>query len=136
VLSTKTPDHDHHEPLLLYFLRLHHRIRKRHATRALHHKHAAKVADHARIVLLHAKELLRLQQEIEREAAAIAGADYKECHDMGYDSDEYGSMESQRAVDDGTIVGPGLVDVVELATSIATYAGSVAAEATPPPLPS
>jgi hypothetical protein len=45
-------------------------------------------------------------------------------------------MESQRAVDDGAIVGPGLVDVVELAASIVTYAGRVAASATPPQLPS
>jgi hypothetical protein len=46
-------------------------------------------------------------------------------------------MESQRAtVDDGDIRGPGLVDVVELAASIAAYAGRVAAEATSPPLPS
>ncbi len=104
------------------------------ALRALHHKHAAKVAAHARIVHLHAKKLLRLQQEIERDAAAIAGADYKECHDIGYD--EYGSIESQRAADDGAVNGPGLVDVVQLASSIATYAGSVAAEATPPALPS
>jgi hypothetical protein len=37
---------------------------------------------------------------------------------MGYG--KYGSMESQRAVDDGDIVGPGLVDVVELASSITT----------------
>jgi hypothetical protein len=45
-------------------------------------------------------------------------------------------MESQRAVNDGTIVGLGLVNVVELAASIATYAGRVAASATPPQLPS
>ncbi len=78
--------------------------------------------------------LLRLQREIEREAAAIAGADYKESYDVGYDA--YGSMESQRAVDDGAIVGPGLIDVVELAASIATYAGRVSASATPPQMPS
>ncbi len=102
--------------------------------RALQNKHAAKVAAHARVVCLHAKKLLKLQWEIEREAAAIAGADYKESYDVGYD--EYGSMESQRAVDDSAIVGPGLVDVVELAASIATYAGRVAASATPPQLPS
>jgi hypothetical protein len=34
--------------------------------RALHHKHAAKVAAHTRVVRLHAKKLLKLQQEIER----------------------------------------------------------------------
>jgi hypothetical protein len=45
-------------------------------------------------------------------------------------------MESQRAVNDGAIVGLGLVNVVELAASIATYAGRVAASATPPQLPS
>jgi hypothetical protein len=102
--------------------------------RALHHKHAAKVAAHARVVRLHAKKHLKLQREIEREAAAIACADYKESYDVGYDA--YGSMESQRAVDDSAIVGPGLVEVVELAASIATYAWRVAALATPPQLPS
>ncbi len=56
-----------------------------------------------------------------------------ECHDVGYD--EYGSMESLRAVDDGAIRGPGLVNVVELASSIATYAARVAAAATPPRCP-
>jgi hypothetical protein len=46
-------------------------------------------------------------------------------------------MESQRAIDDGAIRGPGLVDVVELACSVATYAARVASAATPvPPLPS
>ncbi len=46
---------------------------------------------------------------------------------MGYD--EHGSMESHRAIDDDDIRGPGLVYVVELAPSIATYAARVAAEA-------
>ena len=102
--------------------------------RVIHHKHAGQVAAHARLVRMHARKLLKLQKEIEREAVAIAGAAYKEYHDVGYD--EYGSMESQRAVDDGCVAGPGLVDVVELASSIATYAARIAAEATPPPLPS
>jgi hypothetical protein len=102
--------------------------------RALHHKHAAKVAAHARVVCLHAKKLLKLQREIEREASAIAGADYKESYDVGYDA--YGSMESQRAVDDGAIVGPGLVNVVKLAASITTYVERVAASATLLQLPS
>jgi hypothetical protein len=62
------------------------------------------------------------------------GAYYKESYYFGYD--EYGSMESQRAVDDCSIVGPGLINVVELAASIATYAGRVASAATPPQLPS
>ncbi len=65
---------------------------------------------------------------------ATMDADYKECHDVGYD--EYGSMESQRAIDDGAIRGQGLVHVVELASSIATYAARVASAATPPWLPS
>ncbi len=55
----------------------------------VHHKHAAKIAAHARVVRLHAQKLLKLQREIEREAAAIAGADYKECHDVGYDEYNY-----------------------------------------------
>ncbi len=39
-------------------------------------------------------------------------------------------MGSQRAVEDGGIMGPGLVNVVELASSIATYDARVAGEAT------
>ncbi len=70
----------------------------------MHHKHAAKVAAHACIVRLHAKKLLKLQREIECKAAAIAGAAYKKCHDVGYD--EYGSMESQRVIGVGAIKGP------------------------------
>jgi hypothetical protein len=88
----------------------------------------------SRIVPLHAKKLLELKREIEHEAAAIACAAYKECHDVGYD--EYVSMESQRAINDGAIRGAGLVDVVELASSNAAYAARIAAAATPPPLPS
>jgi hypothetical protein len=103
------------------------------ALRVVHHKHAAKIAAQARIVRLHAPRLLNMQREIDREAAAIAGAAYKEYHDVVYD--EYGSMESQRAIDNGAIRGPGIVNVVELASSIATYAVRVAAAAVPPPLP-
>jgi hypothetical protein len=94
----------------------------------VHHKDAAKVAAHARVVHLYAQKLLKVQRDIEREASAIAGAAYKECHNIGYD--EYGSMESQRAIDDGAIRWQGLVNV------IATYAARVAAAVTPPPLPS
>jgi hypothetical protein len=42
-------------------------------------------------------------------------------------------LESQRAVDDGAIVGLGLIDVVEFASNMSTYAARVAGEATPPP---
>jgi hypothetical protein len=99
-----------------------------------HHKLAAKVAAHARIVCLHAMKLLKLKRKIKHEAATIAGAAYKECHGVG--NDEYGSMESQRSIDDDAIRGQGLVDVVELTSNIAAYAARVAAAATPPPLPS
>ncbi len=71
-----------------------------------------KAAAHARLVGLHARLLVGLQRAIEREAARIAGAGFKARHDVGYDA--YGSMASQRAVDDGAVRGPGLVDVVEL----------------------
>jgi hypothetical protein len=45
-------------------------------------------------------------------------------------------MESQCAINNGAIRGPGLVDDVELASSLQAYAAHVAAEAIPPPLPS
>jgi hypothetical protein len=68
------------------------------------------------------------------ETAAIASAMYKKCHDVCYN--EYGSMESQRAINDGAIRGQGLLDIVELASSIATYEARVAAKSIPPPVPS
>jgi hypothetical protein len=56
------------------------------------------------------------------------------CSDVDYN--EYGSMESQHVIDDGNIRGQGLFDIVtvivELASSIATYAARVSAEAIPP----
>jgi hypothetical protein len=67
------------------------------ARRVVHHKHAAKVAAHW-------QKLLKLncgKGRLEHEASAIAGAACKERHDSGYD--EYGSMESQRAIDDDAI---------------------------------
>jgi hypothetical protein len=131
-------DHHHHYCTTTTTTTMHSSSLTAATTRALrvvhHHKHTAKIAAHARVVRLHAQKLLKLQREIEREAAAIAGASYKECQDVDYD--EYGSMESQRAIDDGAIRGPSLVDAVEPASSIATYAVRVAAAATPPPLPS
>jgi hypothetical protein len=72
--------------------------------RVVHYKHTAKIAAHARVVRLHTQKLLKLQREIKREAAVIVGADYKECHNVGYD--EYGSMASQRAIDDGAVSMP------------------------------
>jgi hypothetical protein len=66
---------------------------------------------------------------IEFKAAAIASTAYKECHNIGYY--QYGSMESQHTIDNDTIRGQGLVDVVKLASSIATYAARVAAAAIP-----
>ncbi len=104
------------------------------ALRVVHHKNAAKVAAHAYIIHWHAKRLVKLQAKIVEEARAIAGDDYKEHHDVGYDV--YGSMESQRRVDDGQIIGTGFSDVVEMAREVAVYATRVAAYAVPPPLPS
>jgi hypothetical protein len=72
------------------------------ALRSVHHKPASKITAHVRVVRLHAQKLLKLQREIEREAAAVTGANYKEYYDIGYD--EHCSMESQRAVDDGIIM--------------------------------
>ncbi len=53
---------------------------------------------------------------------------------MGYN--EYGSMASHRAVDDGTVRGARPVDVVELDRGITAYPGRVAGEVVLPPLPS
>ena len=101
--------------------------------RAIHHKYAVQVARQAAVVHLAAKRLLALQKAIEREALAVAGPEYKEWHDVGYDT--YGSLQEQTEQGE-TPLGAGIVDLVTTARQSADYAGRVAAEREPPTLPS
>ena len=103
------------------------------ALRTIHHKYAARVARQAAVVHMAAKRLVALQKAIEREAEAVAGQEYREWHDVGYDT--YGSLKEH--TDEGeTQLGAGLADLVETAREIVRYAERVAAEREPPTLPS
>jgi hypothetical protein len=96
------------------------------ALRVVHREHAAEVVVHARAIQKHAKKLVKIQARIDAKARVIAGDDYKEYHDVGYDV--YGPMASQRLVDDGGIIGTGFGDVVEMAQEVAVYAARIAAD--------
>ena len=103
------------------------------ALRTIHHKYAARVARQATLLHMTAKRLQALQRAIEKEAKAVAGVGYKEWHDVGYDMN--GPLDE--ILERGEIPeGPGIVDIVDTARAIATYAGRVAGEAVAPPLPS
>ena len=100
---------------------------------AIPHNYAAQVARQVAAVHLAAKRLLALQKAIEREARGAAGAEYKEWHDVGYNM--HGSLHEQTGRGD-LPSGVGLVDMVDTAREIMDYAGRVAAEREPLPLPS
>ncbi len=72
-------------------------MRKEHALklRVVQHKYAAQVAVHARALERHARKLQRLHAKINKEAAAIAGADFADHHTLGFD--EYESIAAQQA---------------------------------------
>ncbi len=103
--------------------------RKIRALRKLHHDNAPNVARLARILHLTAKRLHRIHVKIDKEAIRIAGKNYKDDHDVGFDA--HGPMEKQTHP-----MGPGIVDIMDTACAMAHYAGRVAAEATPLTLPS
>jgi hypothetical protein len=113
------------------------RIRKGHALklRVVQHKYAAQIAAaHARAVERHACKLLRLHAKINAEATAIAGADFAEHHTIGFD--EYESSAAQQADNEGScpVEGAGIVDVIEMANTMANRADRVAACRVPPAL--
>ena len=74
-----------------------------------------------------------MQKQIELEAIAIAGEDYKLDHSVGFD--EHGPLDEQTERGD-LPTGPGLVDMVDTAREIEMYASRVASEKVQLPLPS
>jgi hypothetical protein len=112
------------------------RIRKGHALklRVVQHKYAAQIAAHARAVERHACKLLHLHAKINTEATAIAGADFAEHHTIGFN--EYESIAAQQADNEGScsVKGAGIVDVIEMANTMANRADRVAACRVPPAL--
>ncbi len=111
-------------------------MRKEHALklRVVQHKYAAQVAVHARALERHAPKLQRLHAKINKEAAAIAGANFADHHTLGFD--EYESIAAQQADTEGgcSVEGAGIVDVIEMANTMAARADRVAACKVPPAL--
>ena len=103
------------------------------ALRKLHHDNAPKVARLARILQLTAERLHKIHVKIDKEAIRIAGKNYKDDHSVGFD--EHGPLDEQTHRGD-LPTGPGIVDIMDTARAMASYAGRVAAEATPLTLPS
>jgi hypothetical protein len=111
-------------------------LRKEHALklRVVQHKYAPQIAAHARAVERHARKLKYLHSKIEAEAVAIAGGNYSDHFTLGFD--EYESISVQQTVGDGdcSVDGAGIIDVIDMAHSIANRADRVAACQVPPPL--
>ncbi len=109
-------------------------MRKEHALKlhVVQHKYAAQVAVHARALERHARKLQRLHAKINAEATAIAGADFADHHTLGFD--EYESIAAQQTDNEGgcSVEGAGIVDVIDMANTMANRADRVAACKVPP----
>ena len=111
-------------------------LRKEHALklRVVQHKYAAQIAAHARAIARHARKLKYLHSKIEAEAVAIAGGNFSDHFTLGFD--EYESISAQQMDNEGgsSVEGAGIVDVIDMANSMANRADRVAACQVPPPL--
>jgi hypothetical protein len=98
------------------------------------HQYAAQIAAHARAVERHARKLLRLHAKINSKATTIAGADFADHHTIGFN--EYESIAVQQAENEGSssVEGAGIVDVMEMANTMANCTDCVAACQVPPAL--
>jgi hypothetical protein len=97
------------------------------ALRKLHRDNAREVKRLARKLHLTAQRLHKIHVRIDKKAIRIAGKNYKDYHDVGFD--EHGPMDEQTHP-----LGPGIVDIMDTARAMKKYAGRVAA--TPLTLPS
>jgi hypothetical protein len=102
--------------------------------RVVQHKYAAQITTHARAIERHARKLLCLHAKINVEATAImiAGADFAKHHILGFD--EYESIAAQQVDNEGgcSVEGAGIVDVIEMANTMANRAYRVAVCQVPP----
>ncbi len=101
-------------------------MRKEHTLklRVVQHKYAAQIAAHARALERHARTLQRLHAKINAEATAIAGADFADHYTLGFD--EYESIAAQQVHNEGgSVEGAGIVDVIDMANTMANRADRV-----------
>jgi hypothetical protein len=104
--------------------------------RLVRHKHAARVAFHARNLQIAAKQLRKLNAAMHAEARAIAGADYDDTHTVNFEP--CNSIEDQLDDDICPVMGAGLADVLAYADAVLQDATATAAvpAADTRPLPS
>ena len=100
--------------------------------RKIRHKHAAKVAQQARIIASAARKLIKIEAEIHEASIAVAGEDYELSHCPSFDLD--GPMERQFE-NMGRVDGPGFSDVLTFAKNLAKAAATVADAEEPPHMP-
>jgi hypothetical protein len=82
----------------------------------------------------HEHMLVWLHARINTESIAIAGPAYEEYHTVGFDANGSIAEQQQDTDTSGTVSGPGLAYVFQMANNMSNRAGKVAACAVPPPL--
>jgi hypothetical protein len=104
--------------------------------RVVQHKYAAQVAAHAHALESHARKLQHLHAKINAEATAIAGADFANHHTLGFN--EYESIAAQQTDNEGcgSVEGAGIVNVIDMAYTMANRADCVVECKEPPALTS
>jgi hypothetical protein len=98
------------------------------------YKYAAQIFAHTRSLEHHVLKLQHLHAKINAEATAIAGADFANHHTLGFD--EYKSFAVQQTDNEGScsVEGAGIVDVIDMANTMANHTDRVAACHVPPAL--
>ncbi len=84
--------------------------------RIVRHKHAARVAMHARIIQMAARELKKINEAIHEECVEIGGEDYLVDFTVGFEPCE--SIEQQTMDDIDIITKAGIVDVCAYADKV------------------
>jgi hypothetical protein len=92
--------------------------------RLVRHKHAAKIALHARIIEMAAKEIKAINAAIHEESVATAGENYLEEHTVNFEPCP--SIDDQLNDDVDVVRGAGINDVLAYASAVATDATEAA----------
>ena len=102
--------------------------------RRVRHAYARKVAMQARVMLLAAQRLRKIEEAMANEARAIAGENYEQDHIVTFDGD--GSIHNQLEWLGPSELVAGIADIERKARLIVDDAEAIAGETDPPRLPS
>jgi hypothetical protein len=84
--------------------------------RAIRHKHAARLALHARIIQMAATEIRAINATLHKESVAVAGNDYLDHHTVTFEPCP--SIAQQIDDDIGEVSGAGIDDVLQYASAL------------------